>query len=83
VDIELGASHHAGLLHYSFPNSGEKHVLIDLSHYLSTQDEPVAEQFYSNAKLDVRNNGSMYSGYGTYKGGFNEGRCLGQGNVHY
>ncbi|KAH5104655.1 hypothetical protein HBH72_063640 [Parastagonospora nodorum] len=34
IMIELAASRHAGLYHYTFPSSSEKHVLVDLSHYL-------------------------------------------------
>jgi putative alpha-1,2-mannosidase len=31
VQVELSASRHAGIIHYSFP-SGEKHILVDVSH---------------------------------------------------
>lgn len=31
VVVELSASRHAGIIHYSYP-SGEKYILIDISH---------------------------------------------------
>lgn len=73
VTAELAASEHAGLFKYSFPSAGGKYLLVDLSHYLPTQDEPAGEQFYSNAHIDVSQDSTMYSGYGTYRGGWNEG----------
>ena len=73
VKVELGASMHSGLIQYTFPTSGDRYVLVDLSHYLPTQDDAIASQAYSNAVLDVANNGSTYSGSGTYRGGWSEG----------
>ncbi len=74
VVAEMTASMHAGLMQYTFPKGGEKYILVDLSHYLPTQDEYVAEQAYSNGMLDVSKDGSMYSGYGIWRGGWNEGQ---------
>lgn len=73
VTVELGASMHAGLIQYTFPTSGNRYILVDLSHYLPTQDEPAGEQFYSNGQIDLSDDGSQYSGYGAYRGGWNEG----------
>lgn len=72
VVAELSATQHAGIFRYSFPSSGEKYVMVDLSHYLPTQDEVAGEQMYSNGMIDVSSDGSKYSGYGVYRGGFNE-----------
>lgn len=76
VDVEIAASQHAGLMKYTYPSHGDRYLLVDLSHYLPTQDEPAGEQFYTNAQIDI--NGSQYTGYGTYRGGFNEGQYLWQ-----
>ena len=73
VTAELTASHHAGLFKYSFPSTGGKYILVDISHHLPTQDEQAGTQFYSNGQLDVSPDGSMYSGSGTWRGGWNEG----------
>lgn len=73
VTVELGASMHSGLIQYTFPTSGSRYILVDLSHYLPTQDEPAGEQFYSNGQIDLSDDGSQYSGYGAYRGGWNEG----------
>ena len=73
VTVELGASTHMGLIQYTFPTSGSRYILVDLSHYLPTQDEPAGEQFYSNGQIDLSDDGSQYSGYGAYRGGWNEG----------
>ncbi|TKA61306.1 hypothetical protein B0A49_09728 [Cryomyces minteri] len=72
VVAEMAASQHAGLMQYSFPASGGKYVLVDLSHYLPTQDDHVPEQYYSNGMIEASNDGSMYGGYGVYRGGWNE-----------
>lgn len=73
VQVDLSSSMHSGLLEYSFPLNGSKYVLVDLSHYLPTQDDHVASQFYSNSKINITDEGSKYSGYGVYRGGWNEG----------
>ena len=75
VVAEISTSQHAGLFHYSFPKTGRRYVLVDLSHYLPTQDEVAGEQFYSNGQIAVGENGSTYSGHGVWRGGFNEGKC--------
>lgn len=68
VDIELSATHHAGFLQYSFP-AGEKHILVDVSHLLS---EPTKNtQIYLDGKISVKS--KQYTGYGTYRGGWNNG----------
>lgn len=73
IKVELAASMHSGFVQYTYPSEGEKYILVDLSHFLPTQDDAIASQFYSNAELDLANNGSAYSGVGTYRGGWNEG----------
>ena len=83
VTVELGASMHAGLIHYTFPSSGDRYILVDLSHYLPTQDEAAGEQFYSNAHIDISDDGSQYSGYGVYRGGWNEGKLTTGSNCSY
>ena len=70
VAIELSATHHTGIMQYSFP-VGEKHVLVDVSHYLPYQGGGYAEQTFNGGEIHV--NGSSYTGYGVFGGGWNEG----------
>ncbi|KAK4991050.1 hypothetical protein LTR50_002130 [Elasticomyces elasticus] len=73
VVVEMAASMHAGLMQYTFPRDGGKYILVDLSHYLPTQDDHVPSQFYSNGELQTSVDGKMYGGYGVWRGGWNEG----------
>jgi putative alpha-1,2-mannosidase len=69
VQVELSASSHAGIVHYSFPK-GEKHVLVDVSHYLPGIHD---SQFYVGGEIEIEEHGKAYRGYGTYIGGWNNG----------
>ncbi|OJZ86765.1 glycoside hydrolase family 92 protein [Aspergillus luchuensis CBS 106.47] len=72
VQIELSASRHAGIIQYSFPE-GEKHVLVDISHYLPGSPGDSNGQFYVGGEINLEDNGKAYTGYGTYVGGWNNG----------
>ncbi|KAL4810093.1 glycosyl hydrolase family 92-domain-containing protein [Aspergillus unguis] len=72
VQIELSASRHAGVIQYTFPE-GEKHVLVDVSHYLPGSPQDANSQFYVGGEIKIHDNGQSYSGYGTYVGGWNNG----------
>ncbi|KAK2797802.1 hypothetical protein FQN51_008258 [Onygenales sp. PD_10] len=73
VVAEMSATHHAGILQYTYPNSTGRYILVDMSHYLPSKTEHKAAQSYSNGKIDIHENGHKYTGYGVWKGGFNEG----------
>ena len=73
VTAEMSASQHAGIMQYTYPSQGSKYVLVDISHYLPTQDESQAEQLYSNGFIETSGDGVHYSGYGIWRGGWNEG----------
>ncbi|EZF32100.1 hypothetical protein H109_07623 [Trichophyton interdigitale MR816] len=73
ITVEMSAADHAGILQYTYPSSAGKFVLVDLSHYLPTHGEPSANQMYSNGKIDIQDGGRTYTGYGIYRGGWNEG----------
>ncbi|KMQ41930.1 putative Alpha-1,2-mannosidase [Trichophyton rubrum] len=73
ITVEMSATDHAGILQYTYPPSTGKFVLVDLSHYLPTHGEPSANQMYSNGKIDIQDGGRTYTGYGIYRGGWNEG----------
>ena len=73
VTAEITASQHAGLFRYSFPETLDKFILVDLSHYLPTQDDYGAEQVYGNGRIDLSPNGNVYSGYGAWRNGWNKG----------
>ncbi|KAL6240098.1 hypothetical protein BDW75DRAFT_235927 [Aspergillus navahoensis] len=72
VQIELSGSRHAGIIEYSFP-AGEKHVLVDVSHYLPGSPNDPNSQFYIGGEIQIHDDGQTYSGYGTYVGGWNNG----------
>ncbi|KAL4931249.1 uncharacterized protein BDV17DRAFT_257467 [Aspergillus undulatus] len=72
VQIELSASRHAGIIQYKFP-AGEKHVLVDVSHYLPGASDDTNGQFYVGGEIQIHNSGQSYSGHGTYIGGWNNG----------
>ncbi|GIJ87566.1 hypothetical protein Asppvi_006476 [Aspergillus pseudoviridinutans] len=72
VQVELSASSHAGIVHYSFPH-GEKHVLVDVSHYLPGNLGDANGQYYVGGEIKIEEHGRAYSGYGTYVGGWNNG----------
>jgi putative alpha-1,2-mannosidase len=76
VRVDISSSMHAGLLKYTFPMSGDKYVMVDLSHYLPTQDDHIASQFYTNGFIQLNTSQSMYSGNGTWRGGWNEGLLI-------
>ena len=68
VTAEMSASRHAGIIKYT----GAQYVLVDVSHYLPTNGEPEHGQLYSNGHLDVSSSGQNYSGYGIWRGGWNQ-----------
>ncbi|GLA38868.1 hypothetical protein AnigIFM63309_006186 [Aspergillus niger] len=72
VQIELSAGRHSGIIQYSFPD-GEKHVLVDISHYLPGSPGDSNGQFYVGGEISLEDDGNAYSGYGTYVGGWNNG----------
>ncbi|KAJ5623210.1 hypothetical protein N7490_011815 [Penicillium lividum] len=72
VTVELSASRHAGIMEYSFP-AGEKHVLVDVSHYLPGSPGDSGSQFYVGGEIEIEDDGKAYTGYGTYIGGWNNG----------
>lgn len=76
VTVDFTASMHAGLINYLFPENGNKYILVDLSHFLPTQDDHASSQHYRNGRLDISGNGANYSGYGIWRGGWGQGCVL-------
>ncbi|KAJ5768395.1 hypothetical protein N7533_000978 [Penicillium manginii] len=70
VEAELSASRHAGIMEYSFPK-GEKHILVDLSHYLPASPGDTGGQLFAGGEIQIEEDGKSYRGYGTYVGGWN------------
>ncbi|KAI0123432.1 glycosyl hydrolase [Xylariales sp. AK1849] len=70
VTVELSGSRHSGIIQYSFPE-GEKHVLVDVSHYLPSETPSDSGQVFLGGEITVDQ--SQYTGYGTYGGGWNGG----------
>ncbi|PNH26422.1 hypothetical protein BJF96_g10285 [Verticillium dahliae] len=59
---------HSGIMKYSFPSSGNQHIIVDLSHYLPTRGKE--SQWYSNGRIELSDDGSWYTGYGVYREGW-------------
>jgi putative alpha-1,2-mannosidase len=74
VTVELSGARHAGLMQYSFL-SGQKHVLVDVSHYLPPETGGYNNQYYIGGEIHLQENGT-YTGYGAYGGGRNEGASM-------
>ena len=72
ITIELSASRHAGIHYYSFP-AGEKHVLVDFSHYLPHVNRAWDSQFYTGGEIDVQPDTATYTGYTSIANGWNLG----------
>ncbi|KAK7749665.1 hypothetical protein SLS53_000243 [Cytospora paraplurivora] len=70
VAVELSGARHSGFLQYSFP-AGEKHILVDVSHYLPSETGGYTVQDYLGGSIYT--DGSRYWGSGTYGAGWNEG----------
>ncbi|KAF1962956.1 hypothetical protein CC80DRAFT_399501 [Byssothecium circinans] len=72
IGISLAASKHAGSMNYEFP-SQEKHVLVDVSHFLPEPSGGFCTQYYLDGEIAISDDSKRYTGYGTYGGGFNLG----------
>ena len=70
VLIELSATHNAGIMQYRFPE-GQKHILVDISHYIPNELGGYAVQTFEGGEIHLHR--STYTGYGVYGGGWNEG----------
>ncbi|KAF2679776.1 glycoside hydrolase family 92 protein [Lentithecium fluviatile CBS 122367] len=73
VQVELSASRHAGLYHYTYPSRDGKHVLVDFSHYLPHPTRSWDSQFYTGGEIEIQPNSSTYTGYTSIANGW----CLG------
>lgn len=72
VVAEMSATHHAGIVKYSYPEDGNKYIVVDLSHFLPATGKK--EQWYSNGLLETSSDGTWYSGYGVYREGWAGGQ---------
>lgn len=79
ITVELSASRHAGLYHYTYPSPSEKHVLVDFSHYLPHPTRSWDSQFYTGGEIEIQPNSSVYTGYASIANGW----CLGAPVVVY
>ncbi|KAF2689176.1 glycoside hydrolase family 92 protein [Lentithecium fluviatile CBS 122367] len=72
IKISLTGSRHAGTMRYDFPGE-EKHVLVDVSHFLPDPAGGFCTQYYLDGSIEISDDGKAYAGHGTYAGGFNFG----------
>lgn len=70
VTVELGASAHAGMYRYTFPESSKGNVLVDVSHVLPSFRGQGLGQHYKGGNLTVFPDGH-YEGHGVYDNGWN------------
>lgn len=71
VTIEVSASDHAGLYHYTFP-TGQGNVVVDVSHVLPSFRGLGWGQGYAGGSFKILPNGT-YMGSGVYNNGWNLG----------
>ncbi|TAQ84344.1 hypothetical protein B7494_g7330 [Chlorociboria aeruginascens] len=72
VTAELSATNHSGIVQYTYSAGTERHILVDVSHYLPSSSEPNKGQFYANGYLERSENGTTYQGYGVHRGSFGD-----------
>jgi putative alpha-1,2-mannosidase len=73
VTIELSGARHSGIMQYSYPADGEKHILVDISHYLPSMKGGNSVQIFVGGEIHLDEDGKKYTGYGTWAAGWNEG----------
>jgi len=69
ITVELSASDRAGFYQYTFPASGRKAVVVDVSHVLPSFRGFGWGQEYSGGSFTLTSDG--YIGHGTYNNGWN------------
>ncbi|EME46957.1 glycoside hydrolase family 92 protein [Dothistroma septosporum NZE10] len=69
VTVQIAGARHSGIIQYDFP-VGDKYILVDVSHFLPNTGGSGDDQFYDGGEINVQDNGSQYTGYGSYGGGF-------------
>lgn len=70
VNVEISGARHSGIIQYNFP-SGEKRVLVDVSHYLPSETSSKGHgQYYAGGEIELQKGGRIYTGWGAYGGGF-------------
>lgn len=74
ITVELAATDRAGLYKYTFPASGPRHIIVDVSHVLTSYRGQGLEQHYLGGDITVAKDGDQtrYYGYGSYD---NVGLC--------
>ncbi|KAK5086016.1 hypothetical protein LTR70_007634 [Exophiala xenobiotica] len=62
ITISLSGARHSGIIQYDYP-SNEKHVLVDVSHYLPAYGDPDSQEFLG-CEIELQDDGKQYTGYG-------------------
>ncbi len=75
ITVELAAASRAGLLQYTFPETGNKSIIVDVSHVLPAPDREYLSQHYLGGNITVSSSpdgsGLHYEGAGIYDNGWN------------
>jgi putative alpha-1,2-mannosidase len=67
VTVELAASRHSGVIRHTFPaDATEKHILVDVSHFLPSTRGLGIEQHYVEGGMKLHSDGH-YTGYGVVR----------------
>ena len=77
VGVELAGARHSGVFAYDFPAGKEKHILVDVSHYLPAEGSGGGDgQFFAGGEIHLHPDGKTYTGRGSYGGGFSNSAPL-------
>lgn len=57
VSIELSGARHSGIMQYTYPPAGEKHVLVDVSHYLPSEGGGNSVQVFLGGEIRLEEDG--------------------------
>lgn len=71
IRLSIGGARHSGIVQYDYP-TGERHVLVDVSHFLPNVGGSNEDQFYDGGSITISDGGKRYAGYGSYGGGFSD-----------
>ena len=72
VSVELAGTEKAGLYRYNFTGNGERNIVVDVSHVLSSYRGQGLGQNYTGGGIEVFDDGH-YEANGTYNNGWNRG----------
>lgn len=64
ISVELSGARHSDIMEYTYPPSSEKHILVDVSHYLPDGRGGSSVQVFIGGEIQLDEGGKQYTGYG-------------------